>query len=211
MPLSTTCRYRRAERRTGCQCRPGHRKRMVFATSSEFSAERPTGEGLMLGMGLRDIGGEAGRMIQRRRSLWSGAEPDGLGGAKPHLIGLAGFSAECRRVSVKTRARFFPLAPLSRLVQWMPLFVRQSTNRHFSSLTTNQAAHIEKPENQSLWGYRFRVVPWRDKVCPFPRGFLYSHDNITSHHPRTPPSPIPLGSDGEDHPVIRSRNLCPHP
>jgi hypothetical protein len=42
----------------------------------------------------------------------------------------------------------------------------------FSSLTTNRAAHIEKPENQSLWGYRFRVVPWRDKVCPFPRGFF---------------------------------------
>jgi hypothetical protein len=66
---------------------------MVFATGSEFSAERPTGAGLMLGMGLRDIGGEAGRMIQRRRSLWSVAEPDGLGGAMPHLIGLAGL--EC--------------------------------------------------------------------------------------------------------------------
>jgi hypothetical protein len=103
---------------------------MVFPASSEFSAERPTGAGLMLGMGLRDIGGEAGRMIQRRRSLWSVAEPDGLGGAMPHLIGLAGFLAECRRVSVKTRARFFPLAPLSRLMQWMPLFIAETMNRH---------------------------------------------------------------------------------
>jgi hypothetical protein len=34
---------------------------MVFATGSEFIAERPTGAGLTLGMGLRDIGGEAGR------------------------------------------------------------------------------------------------------------------------------------------------------
>lgn len=42
----------------------------------------------------------------------------------------------------------------------------------FSFLTTNQAAHIEKPENQSLWGYRFRVVPWREKVSAFPRGFF---------------------------------------
>jgi hypothetical protein len=33
----------------------GHRKRMVFATGSEFIAERPTGAGLTLGMGLRDI------------------------------------------------------------------------------------------------------------------------------------------------------------
>jgi hypothetical protein len=66
---------------------------MVFATGSEFIAERPTGAGLTLGMGLRDIGGEAGRMIQRRRSP---AKPDGLGGVMPHLIGLAGFSAECR-------------------------------------------------------------------------------------------------------------------
>ena len=49
-----------------------------------------------------------------------------------------------------------------------------------SSLTTNRAAHIEKPENQSLWGYRFRVVPWREKVSAFPRGFFYSHEDITS-------------------------------
>jgi hypothetical protein len=58
---------------------------MVFATGSEFIAERPTGAGLTLGMGLRDIGGEAGLVIQRRRSLWSVAEPDGLGGVVSHL------------------------------------------------------------------------------------------------------------------------------
>jgi hypothetical protein len=32
-------------------------------------------------------------MIRQRRSLWSEAEPDGLGGAMPHLIGLALFFA----------------------------------------------------------------------------------------------------------------------
>ncbi len=47
----------------------GHRKRMVFATGAEFSAERPTGAGLSLGMGLRDIGGEAGLMMRRGRAL----------------------------------------------------------------------------------------------------------------------------------------------
>ncbi len=93
----------------------------MFATWSEFIAERPTGAGLTLGMGLRDIGGEAGRMIQRRRSLWSVAEPDGLGGVMPHLIGLAGFSARCRWVSVKTRGFF---APLKR-----PLFLLHFTNQ----------------------------------------------------------------------------------
>jgi hypothetical protein len=50
---------------------------MVFATGSEFIAERPTGAGLTLGMGLRDIGGEAGLVDERRRSP---AKPDGLGG-----------------------------------------------------------------------------------------------------------------------------------
>lgn len=44
---------------------------------TDESAERPTGAGLTLGMGLRDIGGEAGLVMQRRRSP---AKPDGLGG-----------------------------------------------------------------------------------------------------------------------------------
>ena len=56
-----------------------------------------------------------------------------------------------------------------------------------SPLTTNQTAHIEKPENQSLWGYRFRVVPWRDKVSAFPRGFFIpmttSQANTPERHP----------------------------
>jgi len=39
----------------GLPMQEGHRKRMVFATGSEFIAERPTGAGLTLGMGLRDI------------------------------------------------------------------------------------------------------------------------------------------------------------
>jgi hypothetical protein len=30
-------------------------------------------------------------MIRQRRTLWSEAEPDGLGGAMTHLIGLALF------------------------------------------------------------------------------------------------------------------------
>jgi hypothetical protein len=76
----------------------------------------------MLGMGLRDIGGEAGRMIQRRRSLWSGAEPDGLGGVMPHLIGLAKiFSIRRARISDRTRGFF---APLKR-----PIFLLHFTNQ----------------------------------------------------------------------------------
>lgn len=97
----------------------GHRKRMVFATGAEFSAERPTGAGLMLGMGLRDIGGEAGRMIQRRRSLWSAAEPEGLGGVMPHLIGLAGFFTNPEQKKSPTRPWVWKNLP--RPPSWTPI------------------------------------------------------------------------------------------
>ena len=172
MPQSTTCRYRRAEHRTGCQCRSGHRKRMVFATGSEFIAERPTGAGLTLGMGLRDIGGEAGRMMRRGRALVerSGASLPGRRGLAPHRP--CWFLARSQRVSVKTRLPIFPAcAPLP--TGAMDAVVHCGNNEPpFSLPATNRAAHIEKPENQSLWGYRFRVVPWRDKVSAFPRGFF---------------------------------------
>lgn len=74
-------------------------------------AERPTGAGLTLGMGLRNIGGEAGRMIQRRRSLWSVAEPDGLGGVMPHLIGLADFWRDAGGYQSKLAPDFSRLRP----------------------------------------------------------------------------------------------------
>ncbi len=150
----------------------GHRKRMVFATSSEFSAQRPTGAGLMLGMGLRDICGEAGRRCCEGGRLWSVADPACPDGAASHLIGLAGFLARSRRVSVKTRLPMF-LACAPHPTGAMDAVVHCGNNEPpFSLPATNRAAHIEKPENQSLWGYRFRVVPWRDKVSAFPRGFF---------------------------------------
>ena len=55
MPLSTTCRYRRAERRTGRQFKTAIEKRIGERHGFGVIAERPTGAGLMLGMGLRDI------------------------------------------------------------------------------------------------------------------------------------------------------------
>lgn len=84
----------------------------------------------MLGMGLRDIGGEAGRRCGEGGRLWSVAEPACPDGAASHLIGPTGFRADAGGYQSKLGFRFFPLAPLTRLVQWMPLFVRQSTNRH---------------------------------------------------------------------------------
>ena len=101
----------------------------------------------------------------------SGASLPGRRGLAPHRP--HGFSSGCRRVSVKTRLpMFLACVPLS--TGAMDGVVRVAKHEPpISSLTTNRAAQIEKPENQSLWGYRFRVVPWRDKVCPFPRGFFY--------------------------------------
>ena len=55
LPLPATCRYRRAERRTGCQFKKDIEKRMVIFTGLTPIAERPTGAGLTLGMGLRAI------------------------------------------------------------------------------------------------------------------------------------------------------------
>ena len=55
----------------------GHQKADGVRHKFGVIAERPTGAGLTLGMGLRDIGGVGGRMTQRRRSP---AKPDGLGG-----------------------------------------------------------------------------------------------------------------------------------
>ena len=101
----------------------------------------------------------------------SGASLPGRRGLAPHRP--HGFSSGCRRVSVKTRLPIFP-ACAPRPTGAMHGAVHCGNNEPpISSLTTNQAAHIEKPENQSLWGYRFRVVPWREKVSAFPRGFFY--------------------------------------
>ena len=115
--------------------------------------------------------------MRRGRALVerSGASLPGRRGLAPHRP--HGFSSGCRRVSVKTRLPIFP-ACAPRPTGAMHGAVRGSNYEPpISSLTTNRAAHIEKPENQSLWGYRFRVVPWRDKVAAFPRGFFYSNES----------------------------------
>ena len=47
--------------RTGCQFKQDMEKRIVTFTGLTRIAERPTGAGLPLRMGLRDINGKAGR------------------------------------------------------------------------------------------------------------------------------------------------------
>jgi hypothetical protein len=71
----------------------GHQKADGVRHKFGVIAERPTGAGLTLGMGLRAIGGKAGLMRQRRRSP---AKPDGLGGVVSILTGEEGILGERR-------------------------------------------------------------------------------------------------------------------
>ena len=129
MPLSTTGRYRRAERLTGCQCRKVIEERMVSATGSEFIAERPTGAGQPLRMGLRDIAAKPDGRCGEGGRLWSVAEPACPDGAASHLIGPTGFREDAGGYQSKLGFRFFPLAPLARLVQCMALFIAETMDR----------------------------------------------------------------------------------
>jgi len=183
MPLYTTGRYRRAERRTGCQRRIGHRRADGVRHGFGVIAERPTGAGLTLGMGLRDIAAKPDGRCGEGGRLWSVAEPACPDGAAshlgedgrifeedrnserhhnagphrktklghPHLSELHfpyfnnlfcqplsyclaphrphGVREDAGGYQSKLGFRRFSLASLSRLVQWMALFVWQSTNR----------------------------------------------------------------------------------
>ena len=71
----------------GLPMQEGHRRADDVRHKFGVIAERPTVAGLTLGMGLRDIGGEAGLVDQRRRSP---AKPDGLGGVVSILTGEEG-------------------------------------------------------------------------------------------------------------------------
>lgn len=82
MPLYTTCRYRRAERRTGRQSKPGHRKADgdLHRTDANRVAAYRSGTDARHGASCHYCG--AGLMTQRRRSP---AKPDGLGSAVSNL------------------------------------------------------------------------------------------------------------------------------
>jgi hypothetical protein len=76
----------------------------VIFTGLTRIAERPTGAGLPLRMGLRDINGKAGRLGQRRRSP---AKPDGLGGVMSNLNSPEGIFAKGGNFLVRRRGRAF--------------------------------------------------------------------------------------------------------
>ena len=79
-------------------------------------AERPTVAGLPLGLGLRDIGGVAGLMDQRRRSP---AKQDGLGGVVSMLTGEEGiYAADEFRENENRRAN--PVQPVRRKIALRP-------------------------------------------------------------------------------------------
>ena len=103
-------------------------------------AERPTVAGLPLGLGLRDIGGVAGLLDQRRRSP---AKQDGLGGVVSMLTGEEGiYAADGFRENENRRAN--PVQPAHRKIR-----IRQRQPRKTDHAIAQNAP---KPRSDPAWG-----------------------------------------------------------